>query len=94
MRDGDYVAATALVGIEGGFDRELAQQIYDGRRRPRGHLLPQTLSAHAGLGEAPRLRCARVIRIAVHPAVQKRGLGVFNESQHGMRNATGVLPGI
>ena len=27
-------------------------------------------------------------------SVQKRGLGVFKESQHGMRNATGWLLGI
>jgi len=71
------VAATALVAVEGGFGPDLIREIFEGRRRPRGHLLPQTLSAHAGIREAPALGYARVIRIAVHPAVQGRGLGRF-----------------
>jgi tRNA(Met) cytidine acetyltransferase len=69
------VAATALVALEGPFEPDLAAAIFAGRRRPRGHLLPQTLSAHAGIEEAPRLSYARVIRIAVHPVAQRRGLG-------------------
>jgi tRNA(Met) cytidine acetyltransferase len=68
------VAATALVALEGRLDAQLAGDIYDGRRRPRGHLLPQTLAAHAGLADAPLLGCARIVRIAVHPAVRGRGL--------------------
>jgi len=71
----DQVAAISLVAVEGGFAPDLIREIFEGRRRPRGHLLPQTLSAHAGIREAPALHCARVIRIAVHPAVQGRGLG-------------------
>ena len=67
--------ATALVSVEGGLDTELADDVFAGRRRPRGHLLAQTLSAHAGLSEAPRLRYARIVRIAVHPAARRRGLG-------------------
>ena len=67
--------ATALVSVEGGLDAELADAVFAGRRRPRGHLLAQTLSAHAGLAEAPRLRYARIVRIAVHPAARRRGLG-------------------
>jgi tRNA(Met) cytidine acetyltransferase len=69
------IAATALVAVEGGFGPDLAREIFAGRRRPRGHLLPQTLSAHAGIQEAAALRYTRVVRIAVHPAVQGRGLG-------------------
>jgi len=72
---GSMVAATALVAIEGGFAPDLAREVFDGRRRPRGHLLPQTLSAHAGLEEAPLLSYARIVRIAVHPAAMGRGLG-------------------
>ena len=75
LKHGDNVAATALVAIEGGFGPELTKAVFEGRRRPRGHLLPQTLSIHAGLGEAPTLRIGRIVRIAVHPAVQGRGLG-------------------
>lgn len=69
------VVAAALVSEEGGFDAALAESIWLGRRRPRGHLLPQTLSAHFGFREACALHYWRVMRIAVHPAVQGRGLG-------------------
>jgi tRNA(Met) cytidine acetyltransferase len=74
LRSGGHIAATALVALEGGLDPDLARRVYDGERRPRGHLLPQTLSAHAGLADAPLLRCARIVRIAVHPAARGRGL--------------------
>lgn len=73
---GQHVAATALVADEGGFDAATAQAIAAGHSRPHGHLLPETLAAHQGLAEAPGLRAARIMRIAVHPAVQRRGLGV------------------
>ncbi len=70
------VVATLLAAEEGGMDDpDLRRAIFEGRRRPRGHLLPQTLSAHAGLAHAPALRYLRVIRIAVHPALARRGLG-------------------
>lgn len=75
LQVGDLVLATALIAQEGRLESALIQPIFEGRRRPRGHLLPQTLSAHAGLREAPRLGYARVVRIAVHPAAQRRGLG-------------------
>ncbi len=75
LRHRGQIAATALVAREGRFTPDLARAIYEGRRRPRGHLLPQTLSAHAGLEEAPLLSWARILRIAVHPAAQGRGLG-------------------
>ncbi|MEA3639151.1 MAG: GNAT family N-acetyltransferase [Lamprobacter sp.] len=72
---GAVVLATALIAREGRLEPALIQPIFEGRRRPPGHLLPQTLSAHAGLPEAPRLGFARILRIAVHPAVRRRGLG-------------------
>lgn len=75
LRHRGQIAATALIALEGRFTPDLARDIYEGRRRPRGHLLPQTLSAHAGLEEAPLLGWARILRIAVHPAAQGRGLG-------------------
>jgi len=69
------IVAAALVAAEGGFDPAMAEAIFSGARRPRGHLLPQSLVTHAGLKAAAGLRCARIMRIAVHPAVQRRGLG-------------------
>lgn len=76
LRQGGRVLATLLAAEEGGIaSLALRRAIFAGRRRPRGHLLPQTLSAHGGLGEAPALRYLRVIRIAVHPGLTRRGLG-------------------
>lgn len=75
LRMNGHVAGTVLVGDEGGFDAPAAQAICAGETRPHGHLLPETLAACHGLCDAPRLRCARVLRIAVHPALQRRGLG-------------------
>ncbi|RNE90961.1 tRNA(Met) cytidine acetyltransferase TmcA [Marichromatium sp. AB31] len=70
------VVATLIASAEGGIDDPaLRAAIFEGRRRPRGHLLPQTLSAHAGLAEAPALRALRVVRIATHPALRRHGLG-------------------
>ncbi|HYW02402.1 MAG TPA: GNAT family N-acetyltransferase [Gammaproteobacteria bacterium] len=75
MRRAGHVVGTALVALEGGFDPATARAIWAGTTRPHGHLLPETLAAHAGLRRAPLLRGARIMRIAVHPAVQRRGLG-------------------
>ncbi|MFP4246229.1 MAG: GNAT family N-acetyltransferase, partial [Halochromatium sp.] len=71
----EQVLATALIAREGRLAPQLRQPIFAGQRRPRGHLLPQTLSAHAGLVEAPDLGYARIVRLAVHPAARRRGLG-------------------
>jgi tRNA(Met) cytidine acetyltransferase len=75
LRHRDRITAVALLAAEGGFSGEMAQQIWAGRRRPRGHLLAQSLTAHLGLATAATLKGMRIMRIAVHPAVQGRGLG-------------------
>lgn len=76
LRYGAHIAATLVAAEEGGLaDAGLREAIFMGQRRPRGHLLPQTLSAHAGLADAPRYRYLRVIRIATHPSLSRRGLG-------------------
>ncbi|HET8700703.1 MAG TPA: GNAT family N-acetyltransferase [Nitrococcus sp.] len=75
LRYRGHIAAAALLIDEGGFVPELAQAIWLGIRRPRGHLVAQSLATHAGLAQAPMLNGRRVLRIAVHPACQGRGLG-------------------
>jgi tRNA(Met) cytidine acetyltransferase len=70
-----HIAATAVVAAEGGFDAAAARAIWAGQSRPHGHLLAETLAAHQGLADAPCLRCGRIVRVAVHPALQRRGLG-------------------
>jgi tRNA(Met) cytidine acetyltransferase len=70
-----HIVAVALVSEEGGFNAEISGQIRLGNARPHGHLLPEILAAHLGLDQAPQLKCARVMRIAVHPCVRQHGLG-------------------
>lgn len=75
LLQGERILATLLATEEGGMGTAgLRRAIFMGRRRPRGHLLPQTLSAHGGLEEAPALRYLRVVRVAVHPALRRQGL--------------------
>nr|WP_298249981.1 GNAT family N-acetyltransferase [uncultured Halomonas sp.] len=64
-----------LTAEEGGFDAELAEQVARGERRPRGHLMAQSLAAHAGSREALTARLRRVVRIAVVPRRRREGLG-------------------
>lgn len=69
------VAAVALLAEEGGLASDLAAEVAKGRRRARGHLLPQVLAAHCGHPEAMSVKGWRILRLAVHPVVQRRGLG-------------------
>lgn len=71
----DAVIATAATQEEGGLPPDLAEAVFNGERRLRGHLLPQTLAAHAGLADWPHLRGRRIQRIAVHPLARRRGVG-------------------
>lgn len=74
-RHGGLVAGVCVVLAEGGLAPALAQQVAEGRRRRRGHLIPQALAQHTGLAALAEQRTARVMRIAVHPALRRRGLG-------------------
>ncbi len=78
--DGQIVGLVWLMH-EGELNKEIANDIVIGHRRPRGHLVPQILAAHLGLPEAASLRCARIQRIAVNPAMQNRGIGSWMLNQ-------------
>ena len=75
LRVEGHVLATALVAREGNVAAELADGIWLGKRRIRGHLIPQSLSNHLGMRTAISLKGARILRIAVHPEFQRHGLG-------------------
>lgn len=70
-----HTLAVAMVVEEGNFDAAMAAAIAAGERRPRGHLLVQTLAVHSQRPEFLRQRVARVARIAVHTQYQTQGLG-------------------
>ncbi len=75
LRAEGRVVAVSLVALEGGLDAELVEDLYWGRGRLRGHALPDSLVSHLGHREAGRLRMIRSVRIAVHPALRRLGLG-------------------
>ncbi|MDI9244041.1 GNAT family N-acetyltransferase [Marinobacter sp. CHS3-4] len=69
-----------IVGVlwatrEGGLDEVLANEVMLGRRRIRGHLLPQSLASHSGFAMAATQRLLRVVRVAVTSDVRQQGIG-------------------
>jgi tRNA(Met) cytidine acetyltransferase len=75
LRYRGHVAASAWLVDEPPLDDSLAEQVFAGQRRLKGQLLPQSLLVHSGLPQAGQYRYQRIIRIAVHPALQSQGLG-------------------
>lgn len=69
------VLAVTLVNHEGEFDKQLAEQVYLGIRRTKGHLIPQSLAFHCAQSNAATHKYARIQRIATHPMLQQQGLG-------------------
>ncbi|MDO8826676.1 tRNA(Met) cytidine acetyltransferase TmcA [Methylophaga sp.] len=81
------LVASVWLAVEGPINPRLAAAVFAGERRLNGHLLPQTLLAHSGISIAGEYHYQRIVRIAVHPALQNRGIGKY------LLNAvTGHLP--
>ncbi|UYI48914.1 GNAT family N-acetyltransferase [Vibrio natriegens] len=77
-----YVATSEkkIVGVimtveEGSLDEMIISDIQLGRRRPPGHLAPVTIINQLGMPDVGRLSTLRIMRIAVHPELQNKGLG-------------------
>ncbi len=85
----DTLLAVCLISDEGPIlnsstnplETSLQQDIYNGVRRPKGHLMPQVLAHHMGLMENLNLRGARIVRIATLPNLQQQNLGSLLLSQ-------------
>lgn len=71
---GGHVVAATIVAREGGLPLERCEDILRGRIRVRAHALPDALVAHLGYRDAGTLPMLRSVRIAVHPALRRRGL--------------------
>lgn len=69
------VVGALLVVEEGPLPEAIVDDIWLGKRRPRGHQLHQTLIAQEGMKAVAPLLAGRVMRIAVHPAMQRRKVG-------------------
>ncbi|MDV6251893.1 tRNA(Met) cytidine acetyltransferase TmcA [Vibrio sp. EA2] len=81
-RSSIYVASSEnkIVGVimaveEGSLDNSIISDIQLGRRRPPGHLTPVTIINQLGMPDVGRLSTLRIMRIAVHPELQNKGLG-------------------
>lgn len=75
LEQNNKTLAAALIAKEGQLDEELSELVWQGRRRPRGHLFPQSLLAHSGFKQAGQYSYNRIIRIATHPELQGQGVG-------------------
>ncbi len=76
LRIDGMVIGCAWSVSEGELAADLSQAVYRGERRISGHLLPQSLLAHTGLPHAGQYRYQRIIRLAIHPSIQRQGLGL------------------
>lgn len=76
-----HVISVCLINTEGPIPNQtrlngtLHDDIFNGYRRPKGHLIPQVLAHHMGQTEALNLKGARVVRIATLENIQRCGLG-------------------
>lgn len=75
LMHGESVVAATWVVEEGAWSEALTADVVAGRTRVRGQALTDTLVCHAARPDAAALRMVRSVRIAVHPALRRRGLG-------------------
>ena len=79
LRQDSLIVGTAMIAIEGFAGSAqlegLGRAIVEKRRRPKGHLLPQLMAQWTMDESALDMRIARIVRIAIHPELQNRGLG-------------------
>lgn len=75
LHQDEQLLGCALISSEGQLDTALTQQIYQGQRRVQGHLLAQSLAFHLAEPTLAISKLARIMRIAIVPALQQQGLG-------------------
>jgi len=71
---GPVVNSVAIITEEGQLPDELSLAVMQGTRRPRGHLVPQSLLAHEGIEDAGQYRYWRISRIATQQSEQNKGV--------------------
>ncbi|MCK5819322.1 MAG: tRNA(Met) cytidine acetyltransferase [Psychromonas sp.] len=75
MQQSQQIIGVALINHEGQISDVLSDDIYKGKRRIKGNLIPQSLAFHSGFKEASSHRFARIQRIAIYPSEQNKSLG-------------------
>jgi tRNA(Met) cytidine acetyltransferase len=79
-----HVVAANVIAEEGQLPAALIEAAQSGHTRLRAHALADVLVAHLGHAEAGTLRMRRSVRLAVHPALRRRGLATrLVEHVHG-----------
>ena len=73
--EGDVCIGCILTVEEGKLNGDLVVQIQQGKRRPKGQLVATQLASQLNIAEAALQSSLRVMRIAVHPAMQGQGIG-------------------
>ena len=73
IADDHILKSVAIVTSEGQLTNELSQAVLEGTRRPRGHLIPQSLLAHEGHTDAGNYHYWRISRIATEESAQQQG---------------------
>jgi N-acetyltransferase 10 len=63
------------VALEGHISRETADEVVNRGHRPEGDLIPWTLRTQFDDGEMTTRTGIRIVRVSVHPEMQKRGYG-------------------
>ncbi|CAK9097314.1 unnamed protein product [Durusdinium trenchii] len=75
LRSSTCFLGLGIAAVEEPLSEELAEAVYLRQLKVPPQLMAQTLSSEAGFKDASRFRYARVLRLCVHPALQRRGLG-------------------
>ncbi len=75
LRTPENLLATVIVAEEGDLDESLLSEVFSGNRRVHGHLLPQSLASDVEPQILAGQRFYRIMRIAVRPECQNKGLG-------------------
>ncbi|WDE12768.1 tRNA(Met) cytidine acetyltransferase TmcA [Thalassomonas haliotis] len=77
LKSQQQVIAVALLMLEGKAGAEDIDAVKNSRRRLRDQFIPQSLLSHNGVDNAFEHSYLRIMRIAVHPMCQQKGLGSY-----------------
>ena len=75
LKQSDDILGVALLMREGDVDPQLVELVNESQRRLRDQFLPQSLLTHCGIKNSFNYSYQRVMRIAIHPQLQAKGLG-------------------
>ncbi len=84
---GGKVVASAQICEEGRLTRNLVENILRREESPPGHMIPSRIAVHYGYKSFSKLWGWRIVRIAVHPRFQRKGIGsrmlefIFQEAE-------------